>query len=245
MIRIIAIVCLVSLFKIASAQKYAFVYPVLPVEGKAPIHFVSDGWELHTVADGFLNGDGLRDYAVVIEKTDAITVTNNDSKEDEKIKPRILALLFKNEDGTYHLALQNNGFIPLNSIPTNMEEPFTAMDINEKGILLFKFTLFANAGSWDSYYYTYRFRYQKNHFELIGADCTYIHRGTGQQKDYSYNFLTKKRSLTKGMMDNPDEPNPAKPTSEWKNIAIQKLKTLEEMNKPFAWLIDKEDNILF
>jgi hypothetical protein len=80
---------------------------------------------------------------------------------------------------------------------------------------------------------TYKFRYQQGQFVLIGADNSYFHRASHEFENYSYNFVTKKRSLTKGS----DAKGTKKTT--WQPLKITTLKTLKTFLVPFTWELEK------
>ena len=79
-------------------------------------------------------------------------------------------------------------------------------------------------GSWYVTNSAYKFRYQQHQFVLIGADNFSFHRATQDFEDYSYNFLTKKRVLTKGNDDKGTKKTPLKSL----NIATLKLRLLRQ-----------------
>ena len=114
-----------------------------------------------------------------------------------------------------------------------MDDPYQGIKIY-KGILQINFHLFYNMGCWYTTSTSYKFRYQDKQFILIGADYSSIHRATLDFEDYSYNFLTKKRSLTKG--------NDIKRTKKvyWKTLNIVMLKTLTTFKVPYSWEIETD-----
>jgi hypothetical protein len=114
-----------------------------------------------------------------------------------------------------------------------MQDPYQEMRIY-KGVLTVKFHLFYNMGSWHVTNSTYKFRYQQGQFILIGADNFTFHRATHDYEDYSYNFLTGKRTLTKG------NDNKGTKKSSSKTITISTLKTLKSFSEPFTWEVEKD-----
>jgi hypothetical protein len=113
-----------------------------------------------------------------------------------------------------------------------MEDPYQSLSIN-KGVLEITFNIFHNIGSWFVTDAIYKFRYLQGQFVLIGADKHSFHRATHDYEKYSYNFLTRKRSLTKGNDNN----GTAKPSL--KAIKISSLKTLKTFVEPFTWEVEK------
>ncbi len=78
-----------------------------------------------------------------------------------------------------------------------MEELYQDMSITN-GVLTITFNIFTNAGGWGKFTNGYKFRYQDAQFMLIGADHFYLHRGSGETEDRSYNFITKKVKISTG-----------------------------------------------
>ena len=108
-----------------------------------------------------------------------------------------MLLLFRNRaNNKLSVIEQSNSFI-LKHDNSIMDDPYQGIAI-DKGVLNIDFHLFYSMGSWYSTSSTYKFRYEGKGFILIGADLSTIHRGTLDYDDYSYNFLTKKKSYIKG-----------------------------------------------
>ena len=114
-----------------------------------------------------------------------------------------------------------------------MDDPYQGISI-DKGILKIDFHLFYNIGSWYSTRSTYKFRFDRTTFVLIGADLSTIHRATLDYEDYSYNFLTKKRSYTKGN----DQSGKKKTTQ--KILSLTSLKTFKTFKEPYSWEIEAD-----
>ena len=184
------------LFLVHSLFSQNFSYPLINKKAQQVKDFLPAGRIILDSASGDLNNDHLTDIAVILQHKDSVTLINID--EDTVItQPRILIILLKtNTDNSFPLSEQNNSFI-LKHDNSAMDEPFQELNVMN-GILEIKFHLFYNMGSWYTSIASYRFRLQKGEFVLIGADHFSIHRATLDFEDYSFNFLTKKRSLTKG-----------------------------------------------
>jgi hypothetical protein len=223
---------LILTFFISVSQGQNFVYPSIKSKGQSIADFVPAGWTILDSAFGDLNKDYLDDFAIIVQHNDSVTLVN-DRGDTVLTQPRILLLLFKDSaENNFVLAEQSNSFILKHDDPA-MDDPYQELAI-DKEVLEITFNLFYNIGSWYVTNSVYKFRYQQGQFALIGADNSSFHRATHDFEDYSYNFLTRKRALTKGNGD-----KDTKKTS-WKNINIQTLKTLRTFNKPFTWEIEKD-----
>jgi hypothetical protein len=209
-----------------------FNYPSIKVKGQNISDFVPVGWTILDSTYGDLNKDGSKDAAIIIQHKDSVTLVN--SPEDTVLtQPRILFVLFKNPaDNSFMLMEQSNSFI-LKHERDHMDDPYQQLAINN-GILEAKFHLFYYMGSYDVTNATYKFRYQQGQFVLIGADKSSFDRASHDFEEYSYNFLTKKRNLTKGN----DEKGSKKTT--WKTLNISVLKTLATFNEPFTWEVETD-----
>lgn len=202
-------------------QRAEFVEDIIPV-----------GWGIKEKVVGDLNNDGRDDCALVIQNTDKKNMIINDGLGADSVdaNPRILLIYFKDsKTNEYKKILQSNTFIIKHDEPT-MDEPFDGLAILKGGVLKISFRIWYSAGSYGSSNHSYKFRYGKEQFELIGSDIVEIHRATGAMTSYSLNFLTKKMSITKENISG-EEPKKV----EWKKIKLDKLKTFETFSEPFSW----------
>jgi hypothetical protein len=212
-----------------------FTYPAIKSIGQSIIDFIPAGWIVLDSAYGDLNNDGVKDAAIILQHKDSVLLVNS-SEDTVMTQPRILLLLFKNRaNNKLSLIEQSNSFI-LKHDNAIMDDPYQGILI-EKGILKIDFHLFYNMGSWYSTSSTYKFRYDGKDFKLIGADYTTIHRATLDYEDYSYNFLTKKRSYSKGN----DQSGIKKTTL--KTFALTPLKTFKTFKEPYSWEIETDINL--
>ena len=209
-----------------------FLYPSINTKEQQLKDFIPAGWMMLDSAMGDLNKDNLQDAVIILQYKDSISLVK--AEEDTVItQPRIVIILFKNKtDNSFDLIEQSNSFILKHDNPT-MDDPFQELNIYA-GVLEIKFHLFYNAGGWYTSGTSYKFRYQKGEFVLIGIDHFSLHRATMDFEKYSFNFLTKKRSLTKG-----NEEKGTKKTT-WKTLNISPLKTLKTFTEPFTWQIEPD-----
>ena len=217
-----------------SAQE--FHYPVLKHQEKTITDFIPQNWTLHDSASGDLNKDGKKDYVLVLQYKDSVTLVDSSETYPDTVltQPRLLAILFYDPaSGNYQLAEQNNTFI-LNQDNPFLLDPFESIQI-ENGVLVIKFSLFYSMGSWYITNTTYKFRYQHADFALIGADNFSINRATHDFEESSYNFLTGKWSLKTGNDDSEKTPK-----TEWHKLAPLEIKTLKTFQKPFTWEVTKD-----
>ena len=212
-----------------------FLYPVIKSNGQSIVDFIPAGWTVLDSAFGDLNKDGVKDAAIILQHKDSVSLVNS-SEDNVMTQPRILLLILKNRaDNKLSLIEQSNSFI-LKHDNSIMDDPYQGILI-DKGILKIDFHLFYNMGSWYSTSSTYKFRYDGKEFKLIGADYSTIHRATLDYEDYSYNFLTKKRSYSKGN----DQSGTKKTTL--KTLALTSLKTLKTFKEPYSWEIETDINL--
>lgn len=210
------------------------IYPSIYKEGKKIADFVPAGWTVLDSAYGDLNNDNKNDLAVIFQGKDSIEniMEYEDGLEDSTAsQPRILAIFFYNSSTQkYQLIEQNNSFI-LNHYAANMEDPYKSMEI-DKRVLSLKFEIFDYTASLFMTTLTYKLRYQNIDFVLIGAENYTVDRGTSDYENSSFNFLSKKWSMTKG---NVLKDGPAK--VEWHTLDLKELKTLKTIGKPNTWEI--------
>ena len=221
---------LILLFGITYGQSFS--YPSIKSKGQSITDFVPTDWRILESAYGDLNKDTLKDVAIIIQHKDSVSLVNN-LGDVVLTQPRILLILFQNaNDKNFRLVEQSTSFILKHDNP-GMDDPYQQLTI-DKGILEIKFHIFYNVGSWYVTNLAYKFRYLQEQFVLIGADKSSFHRATHDFENYSYNFLTKKRSFTKGN----DTKNVKKTT--WKVISFPVLKNLKTFTEPFTWEVEKD-----
>lgn len=216
--------------EIAFGQDFA--YPAIKGTGQTINDFLPSGWMVLDSAYGDLNKDGIKDAAVIMQLKDSTRIVNN--LEDTVLtQPRILLLLFKNTaNNQFSLVEQSNSFI-LDHDNAVMDDPYQGISI-DKGVLKINFHLFYSMGSWYTTSSTYKFWFNGASFVLIGADISTIHRATLDFEDYSYNFLTRKRTYTKGN----EEKGSTKTTI--KTFALTPLKTLKTFKEPYSWEVETD-----
>lgn len=211
-------------------------YPQIEKYGQKIEDFVPKNWTTVNKALGDLNGDKISDCAIVIKGNNKKFLNKNDGLGTPEFdtNPRILLVLFKNAvEKRYEIAEQSNTFIMIPDSPT-MAEPFQAVKI-KNGVLRIDFEIWYSAGSWGTSQSTYKFKYMKGEFALIGADKTESMRNTGETETRSYNFLTNKMSIANGNYD-----EKVKKKVKWKTYKIDKLKTFRTFVKPFDWEIEQD-----
>lgn len=156
--------------------------------------FIPEGWILLRHAEGHLNGDGKQDAVLILEKDDPLLRRKNDLLGPDvlDLNPRRLLILFQNTKG-YEAALQSDSFLPSRSdeeIPCRAD-PLEDGDIAiSRGRLLITLNYWTSCGGWGSRTNTYIFRYENKRFRLIGAENIEFMRNTGEQTNYSVNYLT-------------------------------------------------------
>ena len=208
-------------------------YPNLPKSGKSINDFVPKNWETVGKALGDLNGDKIEDCALVMKANLSKFLNKNDGLGSDPFdtNPRILVILFKDKDG-YKIAKQSNTFIVAPDSPTQLE-PFQEVRI-KNGILELSFELFSSAGSWSMTSASYKFKFLKGEFVLIGADKTDSMRNSGEMESRSYNFLTSKLRVSTGNFSSDRQ------KVRWKTYKLKRLKTLDTFKAPFSWKIEPD-----
>ena len=176
-------------------------YPTdFPEQGNKIEDFVPKHWSAIMKVDGDLNKDGLTDTALIVEQENPNNISVTEYNDTLNTNPRALLVLFKQENGTYKLTAKNDkGFIEPPKENSSLLDPLEEGDINIKNnTLRLNFQYFFSAGSWYITNVEYVFRYQNNHFELIGVETNSFHRATGEETIVSFNLSTNKLETTMG-----------------------------------------------
>ncbi len=210
---------------LAHAQEFS--YPVVKPKGNSFGEFFPKSWTILDSATGDLNKDKLNDAAIVLQYKDTVAIP--DGYGDSVVaQPRVLIILFRDSSGGYKLVEQSNTFILVIDNPYSTD-PYEDVMI-ERGVLKIRFQLFGTSITNASY----AFRYQQGEFVLIGADKFSVNRADLEFENYSFNFLTKKRSLDTG-----NEDKGTKNKTQWKPINIPQLKTLKTFRQPMTWEVEE------
>ena len=167
-------------------------YPVLPSTGANINDFIPEGWHVLDSTFGDLNKDNIPDCAFVIESDSIMKEVDEGFEEDRR--PRILAVLFRQKNGSYVLSVQANRVV-LRSNEGVYFDPWAGMEVNRESLLLHYY-----AGGWWRWSGRYRFRFQNGRWYLIGATYLSYHSGSGEMKSYDYNLLTGDMETTVGNM---------------------------------------------
>jgi len=206
------------------------------------MEFVPKNWKIIAKAEGDLNADKVADLVIVIEDTKMKNIlSNNDGLGASALNtnPRLLLVLFKNSKNKFYLDEKNRINIPSEGNLENpcLEDPFLSSKGIEitKGLLKLSLRYWLSCGSWEMNVNDYTFRLKNNQFELIGYDTFSLHRASGEIEESSYNFLTKKKSITTGKnISEEDE----KLITQWSKIISKTKLTFSNIEKDpdFGWL---------
>ena len=203
--------------------------------------FVPKNWKIIAKAEGDLNTDKITDLVLVIEDTKEKNIVSNNGLGASTLNtnPRLLLVLFKNNKNKFYLDKKNKINIPSEGSIENpcLEDPFLSSKGIEitKGLLKLSLRYWLSCGSWEMNVNDYTFRLKNNQFELIGYDTFSLHRASGEIDESSYNFLTKKKSITNGKnISGEDE----KPITQWSKIISKTKLTFSNIEKDpdFGWL---------
>lgn len=173
--------------------------PHLPKLGSSAEQFVPQGWKLEIQEQGDLNNDGKADLVMILRQNDANNFVKNDGYGVPVLdtNPRILAVAFcKPSTAICTLALENDTLISRHKDPV-MEDPFHGVAI-VKNILTVSLGTWMSAGGWDMSNSTFKFRFEKGCFRLIGFDYGTMSRATLDTSSTSVNYLTGKIKYTTG-----------------------------------------------
>lgn len=188
-------------------------YPDLAETGDDAASFVPTGWVLEKEIRGDLNKDGADDLVMVLHDTDAANLIKPDLNMDVPLdtNPRMISVAFADKAGGYRLELANSSIIPRIQY-TNESDPLSeAGGVSiDRGSLVVALYYFSSSGGSDTGNVTFRFRYEKNDFRLIGYDRYNLNRMSGEIEDVSANFLNRKVIIKTGTMESDTEKSTTK-----------------------------------
>jgi len=211
-----AIYCLIALWVLpAVVLAQGFVFPKFDKPVSSADGLVLTGWHVKDSVSGDMNGDGRADMAVVLEYADSVREIREDSVKQDR--PRILLILFRDTASDYYRPVcQNNTFILRAEEGWMERDAYDAMTIGN-GVLSVDFVYMRVTD-------TYKFRYQKGDFYLIGA--TTEQHWANAMDIYDVNLSTGRSEHT--WMD----PDSHKEHKEWKVLKGKKGIKLREIHEP-------------
>jgi hypothetical protein len=211
-----------------SAQSFS--YPKLLKEGRTVAEFIPSGWRIVDSASDDKNYNGYKEYALLIQYKDSITIMHKENGKPGKFKtlPSILIIIFQYGDSDKFVLIEQNNHFATQQIDNNLSFPYTSMRINN-GIFKIDFTLFYGPAA--HRVLSYSFRYQHNKFVLIGADTDYFNVATREYEKISFNFLSGKWSSEKGNGDS------GVGKIIWHNLPSGKLRLLSAFQEPEVWRV--------
>ncbi|TPG63731.1 hypothetical protein EAH73_16930 [Hymenobacter nivis] len=206
-------------------------YPAIKRTAQQLINFVPPGWEIRDGTTGDLNKDGLADKALVLERSAGKGATNAQDLTASTV-PRMLVVLFKLPGNQgYALGAQSNSFILLHDDP-EADDPFASISI-ARGVLKIDFQYNRPDSHDDISTSAYKFRYDGQHFVLIGADLSITGRMSFTFQAYSYNFLTRKGVFTTGALGEVADKTLTK------TLKLPLPRTLDTFAQPGTWVLNE------
>ena len=170
------------LFILISLILANYQYPRLVSGGKDISSFIPKGYHIIHQAKGHLNADTLEDHAIIIESDEPVS----DLKEaDHAQKPRILFVLLADLKGGFSLAVQSNESVMLSDDGGVFGDPLQEVFIANKVVNVEYY-----GGSAEKWSYTYKWRFQKNDWYLIGATYTTMSAFENILEKYEFNLNT-------------------------------------------------------
>lgn len=173
-----------------------------------------------SIAKGDLNKDGINDVVVVATPRHAENMQVRDDGYEYNFNSPVMGIYFGTKDGRLNLYKEYENTIP------GTEDDFCFVeletDISDKGVLSFSIEYFYSAGSTNTNYNTFRYRYQDSDFYLIGANAGALSRYSGENEVVSINYLThKKQTIVSDVFNESVEPKET-----WEEISEEPLEKL-------------------
>ena len=170
------------LFIFMSLLLATYQYPQLASKSKEISSFIPKGYHIIHQTKGHLNADTLEDFAIIIESDEPV----NELKEaDHAQNPRILFILLADVKGGYNLSVQSNESTMLSDDGGVFGDPLQELYIANKVV-----TVEYYGGSAEKWAYTYKWRFQKNDWFLIGATHTTMSPFDNILEKNDFNFNT-------------------------------------------------------
>ncbi len=190
------------------------------IKPNKPSDFVPKGYKLFEEVYGDFNNDGQKDCILIIKGTDPENFVEDEYRGKlDRNRRGIVALINKN--GVYELAVKNEDCFSSESEDGGVYYPPELSLEIKKGILQITYS-HGRYGYW-----SYKFRYRIDGFEMIGYDSS-DNYGPLVQTETSINFLSKKKQIRENQNQDPDGEDDFIET--WESVKIDKLIQLTEID---------------
>jgi hypothetical protein len=211
-------------------QAPAAYFPNLPSDASSPEGFLRPGLRIEKIARGDIDADTLPDLAMIVRMDDPKNVLR-DPQDPERdaldTNPRMIAVATALAGGGYRLEAVNMSLIPRVEDPF-MNDPLVDLTI-DKGSVRLMLEDSSSAGSWGMANLTFTFRKRGRELVLVGFDRTDLNRASGEMSETSVNFLSGRRSDSRGDMS-----SDAKSTK-WSVLPKRPLTSLGFMGDAFSF----------
>lgn len=193
--------------------------------------WIPEGWKLIAHTSGDLNRDGFEDVALVAERTDPAKYRQNRESPGASVlnlNQRRLIILFGTPGG-FRKIFGRDDLLPSEH---DEEVPCLADRLNgggvsiKRGNLVIELHTWLSCGSYGVTHETFTFRPEGARMRLIGYDCSEFSRSSGEQADFSINYLTGRKKITKELNAFGD----SKPEVSWEKLVLQRRFYLEDIS---------------
>lgn len=192
---------------------------------------IKENYQILDIAQGEINNDHFKDCVVVISYVDRGKIEYQQFGKPSNTNKRLLLVLLGGKD-SFTVYTQTNHAIYPDDVP-NCDDSFNGIKIKNKSLYI-AYRYWCSAGGWSQGEETYQFLYRDNKMVLAGLESWNNSRASGEGKEVSANFLTKKLSIQKTVdFDKPQG------KVVWKSIHSKGLIGLDEFSA------EKVQNLLY
>jgi hypothetical protein len=164
-VRKVICFCISCIFSIlCHSQPKDFTFPSILRSGKSINDFVPAGWKLKDSVSGYFNQEKRKDWVLVIENNDSLSIVDTNCYSDQPFYAKMLIAIVKQSENAYQVSSIATKIFGKCNWGIQGSDPYVSLSKRGNSFAI----AFSDGGTLRNLY-TYYFRFQQEEWFLIGA----------------------------------------------------------------------------